>query len=152
MSQRGKARRLHAKSARADSTRGGARAFRIGRWLALVIATSALAACDGKLDVDAPAPAMMADTDTLPSLPSSTLDIPLTYDLSPVVAALEKAVPRKFGDITQRKQLKNPRMAVAFEATRDPFSVSLQPMPFASDWVRRRSGSLGCCWGNWCRR
>ena len=67
----------------------------------------------------------MADTDTLPSLPSSTLDIPLTYDLSPVVAALEKAVPKKFGDITQRKQLKNPRMAVAFEATRDPFSVSL---------------------------
>ncbi len=68
---------------------------------------------------------MVADTDTLPSLPSSTLDIPLTYDLSPVVAALEKAVPKTFGDIKQRKQLKNPRMAVAFEATRDPFSVSL---------------------------
>ncbi len=68
---------------------------------------------------------MMADTDTLPSLPSSTLDIPLTYDLTPVVRALESAVPRKFGNIADRKQLSNKRMAVAFEATRDPFFVSL---------------------------
>lgn len=68
---------------------------------------------------------MMADTDTLPSLPTSTLDIPLTYDLSPVVAALEKAVPRKFGNIKERKQLANKRMSIAFEAVRDPFSVSL---------------------------
>jgi uncharacterized protein DUF4403 len=101
------------------------RTFRIAARVSLSFVAASLAACDAKLDVDAPAPAMMADTDTLPSLPSSTLDIPLTYDLSPVVAALEKAVPKKFGDITQRKQLKNPRMAVAFEATRDPFSVSL---------------------------
>ena len=101
------------------------RTFRIAARVSLLSAAALLVACDAKLDVDAPAPAMMADTDTLPSLPSSTLDIPLTYDLSPVVAALEKAVPKKFGDITQRKQLKNPRMAVAFEATRDPFSVSL---------------------------
>ncbi|MEO7366683.1 MAG: DUF4403 family protein [Gemmatimonadaceae bacterium] len=84
-----------------------------------------LASCDAKLDVDAPAPAMMADTDTLPSLPSSTLDIPLTYDLTPVVEALEKAVPKTFGNIAERKQLSNKRMAVAFEARRDPFSVSL---------------------------
>jgi len=84
-----------------------------------------LAACDAKLDVDAPVPAMMADTDTLPALPSSTLDIPLTYDLSPVVSALEKAVPRKFGNINERKTLSNKRMSVAFEAIRDPFAVSL---------------------------
>jgi hypothetical protein len=101
------------------------RTFRIAARVSLLSAAALLVACNAKLDVDAPAPAMMADTDTLPSLPSSTLDIPLTYDLSPVVAALEKAVPKKFGDITQRKQAGNPRMAVAFEATRDPFSVSL---------------------------
>jgi hypothetical protein len=89
------------------------------------VAAGFLAGCDAKLDVDAPAPAMMADSDTLPSLPTSTLDIPLTYDLTPVVTALEKAVPRKFGNIKERKQLANKRMAVAFEAVRDPFSVSL---------------------------
>ena len=68
---------------------------------------------------------MMADADTLPSLPTSTLDIPLTYDLSPVVAALERAVPKKFGNINERKQLSNKRMRIAFEAVRDPFKVSL---------------------------
>jgi len=113
------------KLVRSDTTWNVRQTFRsviIGGTLAFV---ASLAACDAKLDVDAPPPAMMADSDTLPSLPTSTLDIPLTYDLSPVVAALEKAVPRKFGDIQQRKELSNKRMAVAFEATRDPFSVSL---------------------------
>ncbi len=68
---------------------------------------------------------MMADVDTLPSLPTSTLDIPLTYDLTPVVREVEKAVPKKFGNIADRKQLSNKRIHVAFEATRGPFSVSL---------------------------
>ncbi|MEO8577849.1 MAG: DUF4403 family protein [Gemmatimonadales bacterium] len=85
----------------------------------------AISGCDAKLDVDAPAPAMMADVDTLPSLPTSTLDIPLSYDLTPVVREVEKAVPKKFGNIDDRKQLSNKRMHVAFEAQRDPFSVTL---------------------------
>jgi len=85
----------------------------------------ATGACDGSLDVDAPPPAMSADIDTLPPLPTSTLDIPLTYDLSPVVEALERAVPKTFGDIDERRQLSNKRMRVAFEAIREPFKVSL---------------------------
>ncbi len=109
-------------------TRIGAPSFRprpIGAALLAAFALG-LAACDSKLDVDAPAPLMTADTDTLLALPSSTLDIPLTYDLSPVVAALEKSVPRKFGDIDKRIQLPNKkRMRIAFEATREPFTVSL---------------------------
>ncbi len=85
-----------------------------------------LSGCETKLDVDAPAPALLQDTDTLPALPSSTLDIPLTYDLSPVVQAIEKAVPRKFGDINVRHEIPGkPRMHVAFEALRDPFHVAL---------------------------
>ena len=68
---------------------------------------------------------MVADVDTLPTLPTSTLDIPLTYDLTPVVRALEGAVPRKFGDIDERKRLSNKRIHIAFEATREPFTVSL---------------------------
>ena len=85
----------------------------------------AIGACDATLDVDAPPPAMTADVDTLPPLPTSTLDIPLTYDLSPVVEALERAVPKKFGNIAERRQLSNKRMHVAFEAVRAPFTVSL---------------------------
>jgi Domain of unknown function (DUF4403) len=82
--------------------------------------------CDRRLDIEAPPPAVTADTDTLPSLPTSTLDIPLTYDLSPVVQALEKAVPRKFGNINERHDISGqPRLHVAFEAYRDPFQVSL---------------------------
>ncbi len=113
------------RSSRINTTHGDLLAFRFAAVLALGVVTSLLSACDAKLDVDAPAPAMMADNDTLPSLPTSTLDIPLTYDLSPVVSAIEKAVPRTFGNIKERKQLANKRMAVAFEAVRDPFSVSL---------------------------
>lgn len=103
----------------------GTSPFRTRCALLVSVAFLTLAACEPKLDIDAPAPAMMADIDTLPALPTSTLDIPLTYDLSPVVQALEKSVPRKFGDIDERKQLSNKRMRVAFEATREPFTVSL---------------------------
>jgi hypothetical protein len=85
-----------------------------------------LAACDRRLDLEAPAPAITADVDTLPALPTSTLDIPLTYDLSPVVQALEKAVPKKFGNLNERHAVPGrPRMHIAFEAVRDPFKVSL---------------------------
>ena len=90
------------------------------------IVAAIASSCAAKLDINAPPPAVTADTDTLPALPSSTLDIPLTYDLSPVVQALEKAVPKKFGNISERHDVPGqPRMHVAFEATRDPFRVSL---------------------------
>jgi hypothetical protein len=86
----------------------------------------ATAGCERRLDIEAPPPPVTADTDTLPPLPTSTLDIPLTYDLSPVVRALENAVPKKFGNIEERHTVNGqPRMHVAFEATRDPFQVSL---------------------------
>ena len=68
---------------------------------------------------------MMADVDTLPTLPTSTLDIPLTYDLTPIVRALENAVPKTFGDIDERKATSNKRMQIAFEAHRSPFTVVL---------------------------
>ena len=100
-------------------------AFRFSRLALLATLSLAVGGCDARLDVDAPAPAMMADVDTMPSLPTSTLDIPLTLDLSPVVRELEKAVPRKFGNIEDRKAVPNKRVKIAYEATRDPFAVSL---------------------------
>jgi hypothetical protein len=101
------------------------RAFRISGKSLPVLALISVAACEARLDVDAPPPSMMADSDTLPSLPTSTLDIPLTLDLSPVVVSLEKSIPRKFGDIAERKTVSNKRVHIAFEAVRDPFNVSL---------------------------
>jgi len=96
------------------------------RFSLALVSLVAIAGCERKLDIEAPPPAVTADTDTLPSLPTSTLDIPLTYDLSPVVRALENAVPKRFGSIDERHDVKGqPRMHVAFEATRDPFQVSL---------------------------
>jgi len=68
---------------------------------------------------------MMADADTMPTLPTSTLDIPLTLDLSPVVHELEKVVPRRFGDIDERKPVSNKRVHIAYEAVRNPFLVAL---------------------------
>ncbi len=69
---------------------------------------------------------MTADVDSVPPLATSTLDIPLTYDLAPVIAALEKAVPTRFGDISKRISVPDrPRMHIAFEASRDPFRVAL---------------------------
>jgi hypothetical protein len=110
---------------RTITTQGHARSFRIPRVVLIALAVTIAASCEPRLDVDAPPPAMMADVDTLPSLPRSTLDIPLTYDLTPVARELQKAVPRTFGDIDKRIQLKNKRMHIAFEAARDPFSVAL---------------------------
>ena len=108
---------------RGSITRCVPRAFR--NFLLLASTAFAAVACKPKLDVDAPAPAMLADLDTLPTLPTSTLDIPLTYDLSPVARDLERVVPKKFGDIDDRKETSNKRVHIAYEATRDPFFVSL---------------------------
>lgn len=101
------------------------RAFRFSYSVLLAAAAAGTQACEARLDVDAPAPAMMADADTLPTLPTSTLDIPLTLDLSPVVRELEKVVPRRFGDIDERKPVSNKRVHIAYEAVRNPFLVSL---------------------------
>ncbi len=94
---------------------------------ALLLAFAALAGYETRLDVSAPPPPVVADKDTLSELPSSTLDIPLTYDLTPVVHALENAVPRKFGDINERHPVPGKRgLQVAFEAVREPFHVVLE--------------------------
>ncbi len=93
---------------------------------AALLAASILATGCDRTGVDAPAPAITADADTVSPLASSTLDIPLTYDLAPVIAAMEKAVPTRFGNISKRQAVpERPRMHIAFEASRDPFRVSL---------------------------
>ena len=59
-------------------------------------------------------------------MPPSLLEVPLSYDLSPVVAQLEKAIPRRFGDLNKKQPIpSNKRMHFAYTAERDPFTVTL---------------------------
>jgi hypothetical protein len=93
---------------------------------ALVVATFAALACGSANSVDAPAPAPIMDgaVDSLPTLPPSLVDAPITYDLAPAFAALEAAVPRTFGDIkVRRRSTTNRRIHTAFAAERDSFQV-----------------------------
>jgi hypothetical protein len=63
--------------------------------------------------------------DTLPDMPLSVVDAPISYALAPAVEALENAVPRQFGDIDRRLTVgSNTRQQIAFAATRTPFEVS----------------------------
>lgn len=85
-----------------------------------------LLACGSTGSVDAPAPKPVADVivDSLPELPPSLVDAPITYDLTPAVEKLEASVPRKFGDINARKRSEsNRRVNTAFAAERTPFVV-----------------------------
>ncbi|HYW31753.1 MAG TPA: DUF4403 family protein [Gemmatimonas sp.] len=60
----------------------------------------------------------------LPDMPLSVVDAPVSYALTPALEALERAVPRKFGDIEKRLTIpSNKRQQVAFAAARTPFAV-----------------------------
>lgn len=92
-----------------------------------VLALAAAVACDRTPDIDAPPPEVSEDAaDTLLTLAPSVVESEIRYDLEPALAALERAVPRTFGDITQRLDVaSNKRMHVAFEARRSPFVISV---------------------------
>jgi hypothetical protein len=91
-----------------------------------------LASCTGGR-VDAPEPTrdFSRDTAGFPPLPPGTIVAPLTIDRQSAVAALEREVPRKFGDIRQRIVLPEAsRKSFAFAVTREPFTVR-----FAGDTI-----------------
>ena len=103
----------------ATATRGG---LAVG---AAVLAVSS-AACSPFGSIDAPPPTPVADVgvDSLPALPPSMVDAPITYDLTPAIATLEASVPRRFGDINDRRRSSsNRRVRTAFAAEREPFKV-----------------------------
>jgi hypothetical protein len=94
--------------------------------IVLLTALLLLTGCRRKLELDAPPPATAADVDSLPAMQPSLLEVPLSYDLTPVVAQLEKAIPKKFGDLDRKQPIPgNSRMHFAYAAERDPFTVSL---------------------------
>ncbi len=76
--------------------------------------------------LNAPAPQSVLDTEWVPELPLSTLSIPITYDLTPVIEALEGAVPWRYGSLADRYDVEsNDRAAVAFTLRRGPFRARL---------------------------
>jgi hypothetical protein len=79
------------------------------------------------LRIDAPPPAVVADLpDSVPPLPASVVEAPITYDMSGAMDSLERAIPRTYGDITQRMQMgENRRAHFAFAVSRSPFRLGL---------------------------
>jgi len=98
--------------------------MRLGRGSAFLIGL--VAACaGGRVEAPEPARDFSRDTFALPSLPPGTIIAPLTLDRESAVAALEKEVPRKFGNINERIVLPDAaRKSFAFEVTREPFKVT----------------------------
>lgn len=81
----------------------------------------------GPLLLDAPPPAVSPDLpDSLPPLPASIVDAPITYDMAGALDSLEVALPRHWGDITRRLQAgNNRRLHFAFAVSRTPFRMRL---------------------------
>lgn len=60
----------------------------------------------------------------LPPPTLSQLDVPLEYDFTPVLAVVERVVPRTFGSLDSLHQVgQDPRKQYAFEVTRGSFSA-----------------------------
>lgn len=91
--------------------------------IALILAG---AAC-GSRELEAPPPEQTEDIDTRGDLPPSTLSVPISYDLSPIIEKLEEVVPVRYGDLEKREPLpSNDRVEFALLASRDPFEVELE--------------------------
>ena len=64
--------------------------------------------------------------DTLPPVPTSYLDVPVRYDLAPAMKWLESEVPRRLGDLEDRKAVPGrDRLHYAYTVDRGPFRVSV---------------------------
>lgn len=75
--------------------------------------------------LDAPQPIIGPETlDTLPPMPRSIVEAPVTYDLDTAIDSLEAAVPMTYGDLDHRiETARNKRVSFAFHLRRSPFTV-----------------------------
>ena len=84
-------------------------------------AVGLLAACTSS-ELDAPAPvanSARVSQAPLTPLPQSVIDAPIAFSMENALAALERAVPRQFGDIEKRiANPNNKRQHFAFAASR----------------------------------
>ena len=89
------------------------------------------------LVLDAPQPHLIPEVvDTLPQMPLSIVEAPVTYDLDTAIDSLEAAVPKTYGDLDHKIQTaNNKRVSFAFLLRRSPFRVSVkgQAVTISSD-------------------
>ncbi|MEZ4416665.1 MAG: DUF4403 family protein [Gemmatimonadota bacterium] len=95
--------------------------------LAAGLAGAALLSLPGsRTSLRAPQPVLQDDGEWVPELPSSVLEVPVVYDLTPVVDKLESVVPKRYGSLEERLPLDDHDGAsVAFELTRSPLEARL---------------------------
>ncbi len=103
--------------------------------LALTVVMIALAACDRGTTLDVPPPDIADDEAEGPAVPltPSYISSPVVFDLRPMLAELEAAVPHRMGSIEKSRRIKvmgTPSVSVAPELRRGPFEFS-----FAGDEV-----------------
>ena len=82
------------------------------------------------LVLDAPQPVALPDAiggvDSLPAMPPSVVEAPVTYDIDTALDSLEAAVPVTYGDLEKRiETVKNKRMSFAFLLRRSKFRVNV---------------------------
>ncbi len=71
-------------------------------------------------------PAVDAAAPAPPAAPLSRLALPLDYDVTGVLAIVERVVPRTFGSLDSARQAgDDPRKRYAFTATRTPFAAEI---------------------------
>lgn len=76
--------------------------------------------------IEAPRPIAGSTGVRVPTVPPSRLNVPVSYDLTPIIGQLEDLVPRTYGSLDERLELaSNERVSIAFELTRTPFRVVL---------------------------
>lgn len=84
-------------------------------------------ACERAPELAPPPPDTLAEIDEGGEpLPASVVESQVRYELAPALTALERSVPRTFGDIDKRLPVaSNRRVHVAFAARRSPFTISV---------------------------
>lgn len=96
--------------------------------VSLLGVSGALVGC-GETSLTVDAPAVIDNPAAMPKLAEllpSVVDAPIAYEVAPILAALNDAVPRKFGNMDERIQNENNRrQQFAFAASRTPFKMSL---------------------------
>ncbi len=102
-----------------------------GRSLSLTCVVAACVWCGQGCRRERVAPpvprATSAWVDTLPPVPVSYIDVPVRYDLGPALRWLESEIPVRFGDLDERKPVRDKkRLEYAFAAVRSPFRLSIE--------------------------
>ena len=99
----------------------------IGAAVAVALALGSWLFWSRSPEFEAPPPVARDDVvDSLAPIRKSIVDAEVRYDLDSALIAIEKAVPRRFGDIEQRHQMgDNKRAHFAFAASRSPFVINV---------------------------